>query len=223
MHTTPAHTTPAHTTWRTHGLRRCWAAVAALALATAAPAAGTPSTGNGSTDTASVRTLTAAVSAPLQASPWCGITWGSLPRTNGTSHTRGTVQDVRAGRHTCFDRLVIDVADVPGSLTYDVRYVDAVREDGSGRVLPLAGSADLRIILRAPAHRDGAPTYSPADPTALVDVRGWDTLRQVALAGSVEGQTTLGLGVRARLPFRVLVLDGPRGGARLVVDVAHRW
>jgi len=29
--------------------------------------------------------------------------------------------------------------------------------------------------------------------------------------------------VRARLPFRVLTLDGPGSGSRLVVDVAHYW
>ena len=41
------------------------------------------------------------------------------------------------------------------------------------------------------------------------------------MAGSFEGQTTIGLGVRARLPFRVFVLAGPGSGSRLVVDVAH--
>jgi hypothetical protein len=40
----------------------------------------------------------------------------------------------------------------------------------------------------------------------------------VAWAGSFEGQSTIGLGVRARLPFRVLQLPG-----RLVIDVAHHW
>jgi hypothetical protein len=45
----------------------------------------------------------------------------------------------------------------------------------------------------------------------------------VGWAGSFEGQTTLGLGVRARLPFRAFVLPGPGSGSRLVVDVAHRW
>ena len=49
------------------------------------------------------------------------------------------------------------------------------------------------------------------------------TLRQVALAGSFEGQTTFGVGVRARLPYRVFLLDGPGNGSRLVLDVAHRW
>ena len=52
---------------------------------------------------------------------------------------------------------------------------------------------------------------------------GYRTLRQVAWAGSFEGQTSLGVGVRARLPFRVTVLDGPGTGSRVVLDVAHRW
>ena len=47
--------------------------------------------------------------------------------------------------------------------------------------------------------------------------------RQVAWAGSFEGYSSLGLGVRARLPFRVFALDGPDAGSRLVVDVAHFW
>lgn len=219
MHTTPS-VTATRSTQGTRHVRRRWAVgvVAALALAAAPPAPGAPPT-----ESAAARTLATAVSAPMQASPDCGISWGSLARTNGTAHTRGTVQDVRAGRHTCFDRLVIDVGEVPRSMTFDVRYVDAVREDGSGRVVPLAGGADLQVVLRAPTHQDGAPTYSPTDPDALVNVTGWDTFRQVALAGSFEGQSTLGLGVRARLPFRVMVLDGPGDGARLVVDVAHRW
>ena len=52
---------------------------------------------------------------------------------------------------------------------------------------------------------------------------GWTTFRQVAYAGSFEGQTSFGLGVRARLPFRVFTLAGPGAGSRIVVDVAHRW
>ncbi len=42
-------------------------------------------------------------------------------------------------------------------------------------------------------------------------------------AGSFEGQTTVGLGVRARLPFRVFTLEGPGDGSRIVVDVARYW
>lgn len=158
------------------------------------------------------------------AGPYCGIWWGSSAKANGAAPTTGTLDDVRSGRHTCFDRLVLDVDDAPGRLGHDVRYVSTVRMDGSGTALPLRGGADLRVTLRAPAYTNhGVPTYRPAHPRDLVNVTGYSTFRQVAWAGSFEGQTTIGLGVRARLPFRTFVLDGPGDGARLVIDVAHRW
>ena len=47
---------------------------------------------------------------------------------------------------------------------------------------------------------------------------GYRTFRQVAWADSRRHYTYFGLGVRARLPFRVFTLPG-----RLVIDVAHRW
>ena len=70
---------------------------------------------------------------------------------------------------------------------------------------------------------DGRPTYRPANPNELVNVTGYSTFRQVASGGSFEGYTTIGLGVRARLPFRTFVLPGPGAGSRLVIDVGHRW
>ena len=52
---------------------------------------------------------------------------------------------------------------------------------------------------------------------------GYSTFRQVTFAGSFEGQTTIGLGVRARLPMRVKRIAGPGTAQRLVIDVAHHW
>jgi hypothetical protein len=51
-----------------------------------------------------------------------------------------------------------------------------------------------------------------------VNVAGYQTFRSTRYGGSFEGQTSFGLGVRARLPFRVFHVDN-----HLVVDVAHRW
>ncbi|WP_299033793.1 hypothetical protein [uncultured Pseudokineococcus sp.] len=166
--------------------------------------------------------LLAPTAAPAAAAPSCGIRWGSLPE-QVTEPATGVVEDVRAGRHGCFDRLVVDVdGDVEG---YFVAYVDQVRRPGSGDVVPLRGGAALQVVPYVPTYdvEDGSATYEPADPDELVDVAGYRTFRQVALAGSFEGTTDLGLGVRARLPFRAFVLDGPGDGSRLVVDVAHRW
>jgi hypothetical protein len=165
--------------------------------------------------------------ASAAASPYCGLTWGSLPEVRTAADTE-MVNDVRAGRHACFDRLVVDVGGQDVSFgSYDVRYVPLVHEDGSGRAVPVRGAADLQIVLGAPAYdQHGNPTFVPRDRREVVDVSGWSTFRQVAWAGSFEGRTTLALGVRARLPFRVFVLPGtPQSDhtPRLVIDVAHRW
>lgn len=159
--------------------------------------------------------------------PYCGIWWGSLPKSssavvNPTSDP-GYVVDVRSGRHACYDRLVIDVDGASDG--YYVRYVSQVRQDGSGFVVPTDGGARLSVIARQGAYHwpTATPTYDPADPSELVDVDGYRTFRQVTWAGSFESQSTVGLGVRARLPFRVFTLAGPGDGSRIVVDVAHRW
>lgn len=156
--------------------------------------------------------------------PYCGIWWGSTAERAGSGYSAGHLVNVRSGRHTCFDRLVLDVDNARHGLKYDVRYVSTVRQDGSGTQVPLRGGADIRIIVRVPAYDSaGRATYRPAHQRELVDTDGYRTFRQAAFAGSFEGQTTIGLGVRARLPMRAFVLDGPGDNARLVVDVAHRW
>lgn len=155
------------------------------------------------------------------AAPYCGISWGSLPES-AAGMSSAQVENLRSGRHTCFDRLVVDLeGDVSG---YSVKYVSRVSQLGSGVTVPLSGAADLEILVSAPAHDDsGHATYSPRTPSHAVNVDGYRTFRQVSFTGSFEGQTLIGLGVRARLPMRTFVLDGPGDGSRLVIDVAHRW
>jgi hypothetical protein len=153
--------------------------------------------------------------------PYCGISWGSLEKS-GDALGASPVTDVRAGRHDCYDRLVIDVTGSrPG---FQVRYVDPLVQDASGRVVPLAGGAALEIVMFAPVFDDsGRAYYHPATADRLVDVTGWTAFRQVSYIGGFEGVLQFGLGVRARLPFRAFTLDGPGDHSRLVIDVAHRW
>jgi hypothetical protein len=150
------------------------------------------------------------------AAPYCGIRWGSLPKSHGAT-TGAQLTAVRAGRHACYDRMVFDVHG--NGAGYNARYVSVVTEDASGRPIPLRGGARLQIAVTAPSYDlNGRPTYRPANPKELVNVAGYRTFRQIAFAGSFEGTTNVGLGVRARLPFRVFTLPG-----RVVVDVAHAW
>jgi len=157
--------------------------------------------------------------APASAAPYCGLSWGSVPESAGPDGTLSTLSDVRTGRHQCFDRAVFDLDGAASG--YDVRYVDELIADGSGQVIPLAGGAKLAIVLKAAAYDDdGNATYPGVTGRTLpgVNVTGYQTFRDTKFAGSFEGQTTLGIGVRARLPFRVFKLDD-----RVVLDVAHFW
>lgn len=150
------------------------------------------------------------------AAPYCGITWGSGKKTAWPT-TGGEMVGLRAGRHDCYDRLVFDFNRSPNG--YWVSYVDTVTYEASGAPVPLRGGARLSITVHAPAYDDsGKQTYTYDKQSELVNVNGHQTFRQVAWAGSWEGTTTVGLGVRARLPFRVFTLPG-----RIVIDVAHRW
>lgn len=150
------------------------------------------------------------------ASTCAPVNWGSGTKTvfNGAG---GSVTDIRSGRHECFDRVVIDTTVVEGG--YYVTYVDEVTHVGSGTPVPLRGGAKLFVSAYSPSYDENFDTtYHPANSAEVVDVTGYETFRQLAWAGSWEGTTDLGLGVRARLPFRVLTLPG-----HVVVDVAHRW
>jgi hypothetical protein len=163
----------------------------------------------------------AVVTIPAQAatSPYCGITWGSLAKSAGTSAaTAARITGVRAGQHACYDRLVVDLANAPAWASYQVAY-GTVRGVASGNPVAVAGGAALQITMRAHGENLSVP-----DPAHVVSVAGYRTFRQVVWAGSFEGTTVFGLGVRARLPFRVLTLSGPGAGqTRLVIDVAHLW
>lgn len=155
------------------------------------------------------------------AAPYCGQVWGSLSKAD-PAMSQAKVVNVRTGQHYCFDRLVVDLNGPAGG--YTVRYVPQVAQEGSGLPVSLRGQAFLQITVNAPAYDDaGQPTYAPANKNELSDVAGYRTFRQVAWAGSFEGYSTIGLGVRARLPFRVFALPGPDAGSRLVIDVGHYW
>ncbi|MGW0708087.1 AMIN-like domain-containing (lipo)protein [Streptomyces sp. NPDC002643] len=151
----------------------------------------------------------------------CPTGWGS-----GVKGTPGVgavpLDDVRTGRHDCYDRIVFDVPGGGDEIGYYVQYVDEFRQMGSGDLIPVSGGAILEIRVAAPSYDpEGGGVVYPGhvgENLPGVNVTGYSTFRDTRFGGSFEGETQVGLGVRARLPFRVLQLDD-----RLVVDVAHSW
>ena len=193
---------------------------------------------------------TVAVAAP--AAPYCGITWGSLPETSGPM-TQAPVTGVRVGRHDCWDRLVIDLAGTPApgfDVRYTDGFTDAYPGDSlpvaGGAVLT------VKVVAPSYGEM-GRPTVFWGEGASVADVGRFGTFRDVVFGGGSgetgdcdahpiavgthhagffcdDGRpvnwlpiSKFGLGVRARLPFRVFTLDGPGAGSRLVIDVAHRW
>ncbi len=169
-----------------------------------------------------------AVAGAASTGPYCGITWGSTAKS-ASAFTGAPVTGVRVGRHDCFDRMVIDVAGRPAA-GYDVRYITPpYRAEGSGAPLLVAGGAVLQISAHAPAYDGNGNSTVPWSGTAIVirpdqfQADGFRTFRDLVWGGTYEGYSSFGLGVRARLPFRVMQLHGPGSGIRLVIDVAHQW
>jgi hypothetical protein len=147
----------------------------------------------------------------------CSAHWGTNAKHRGsnmiTVATR--VRAVRAGKHGCFDRLVIDLSG--GKLApFSARYVKHIVADPSGKVLKVRGRAKILIVVRGPAGR-----HYHANAVNLADVSGFKSFRQVRGAGSFERVTSIGLGVRAKLPFRVSEIGSSQSGWRIVIDVAH--
>jgi hypothetical protein len=123
-----------------------------------------------------------------------------------------TLTDVRAGRHTGFDRVVFEFRGaVP---EHRIGYVPQLVQDGSGKPVSVAGTADLEVVFHgANAHEDdGTPTISPRRFST-----GLPAVKEIAQIGDFEAVVTYGIGVDRKRPIKVSTLANP---SRLVIDVS---
>jgi hypothetical protein len=160
--------------------------------------------------------------------------WGTGPQAGGMGSRAGSTEMspsalylTRVGRHACYDRVVFDI-NGPQPVSFVARYVPVVHADGSGQRVPVPGRAALELIVRAPmlgADTQGHQPWRKVPPVGwnLVvpsEISGWSSLRAVKFAGSFEGQTTMAVGAREQLPFRVSVTS-ERLYQHVVLDILH--
>lgn len=145
---------------------------------------------------------------PASAGAYCGQVWGSGPEVVGQATDVDRVA-IRTGRHACFDRFVLEFDGVLAG--YAVRY----------NADPWRMTSGARAALAVTAYSHTGPTTTVLTSIPVLDVPGYRTFRGVRRTHPSSDAYELDL--RARLPFRAFVLDGPDGGSRLVVDVGHRW
>ncbi|WP_275561945.1 hypothetical protein [Streptomyces sp. 5-6(2022)] len=188
-------------------MRRWGTAIAAIVLASAGLAG----------------TAGAAQAVGTSSAAACATAWGSLDRTDPALSGK-PLENIRTGQNECYDRMVFDIkgATAADRIGYRVGYVETLNQAGTGDPIPVGGGAILEIKVGASSYdyETGKSTYpgKARQPLPGVDVSGYQTFRDTRYASSFEGETQVGLGVRARLPFRVFQSDG-----HLVVDVAHSW
>jgi hypothetical protein len=122
---------------------------------------------------------------------------------------------VRAARHEGFDRVVFEFRNaLPG---YEVKYVTPpVHHDGSGKVVPIAGSNVVQIRMENALDADLSQASAPMTYTGPQRFKpGTPELVELARSGGFEGVLTWVAGLHDRADFRVTTLAAP---ARLVVD-----
>lgn len=168
-----------------------------------------------------------AYAATATSSTACETGWGSLNKQSPVfDYEHQPITGIRTGTHPCYDRMVIDVpgTSTANPLSYRVQYMDGntIYQAGSGDPITVGGGAVLEVVVMAPVYDPATwEVVYPAkarQPLPGVDLTGYQTFQDTRFAGSFEGETQFGLGVRARLPYRVFQLDN-----RLVIDVAHSW
>ena len=125
--------------------------------------------------------------------------------------------DLRVGEHRSFDRVVIDLR---GKMSgYNVRFVKALVQDGSGLPVQLKGKRFVSVVLYpANAHdQAGGSLYQGPE----LEQYGYPSLSGVAFIGDYEGYVSFGISLSQRAPFRVTELKDPNGPDRLVIDFKH--
>jgi hypothetical protein len=193
----------------------------ALAIVAAAQLAACGSGSHtGATTTQSTTTSTATSPTATTTTPQGGIDTMAGASTRPvhapvTNQQTALLTDVRAARHEGYDRVVFQFRNaLPG---YDVRYVTPpVHQDGSGKVVPIAGTDVVRIRMENALDADLTQASAPLTYTGPQRFRpGTPEVVELARAGGFEGVLTWVAGLRDRVDFRVTTLEAP---PRLIVD-----
>jgi hypothetical protein len=165
-------------------------------------------------------------SAPVAVPTACGSGWTTAAKQAGPDTMPGQVlTDTRGvGRNSVsgcnFDRVVFFTVSTGTTKKagYSVRYVPQALSPGQGAPLPLAGAYKLEVVINVwAANAAFQPTYFATARQDLPNVVDGARVVDTVFGGSHEGKTTIGIGLSAKRPFRVVAFtDG-----RVAVDFLY--
>ena len=127
------------------------------------------------------------------------------------------VTEVRDGSHIWFDRLVFDIeGEEEGEVGWQVEYVDAAVDPGSGGSVEVAGDAILAVTLTGVALPPELPEDIAVWDVDRLDTPDLEVVTEVVNSGTVEGRHTFFVGTEQVQPFAIERLSDPQ---RIVIDV----
>mgnify|MGYP007111431558 FL=1 len=121
--------------------------------------------------------------------------------------------DVRIGQHEGFERVVFEL-DGGGTPGWFVDYADTPTQQGSGKTIDHSGDTALNVNIDGVVYPFEAGKDDPR--IGVVDAPTEGIVTQVVNGGTFEGRRQFVIGMNARKPYSVQVLDNP---TRLVVDI----
>jgi hypothetical protein len=131
------------------------------------------------------------------------------------SDTTAYLTNIRVGAHPTYDRVVLDVTNLPSSYAYTPQ--DKLYYDPSGQPVNIPGRTFGALATQgATEHTDsGQLTYTGPQTFTTPQLTN---VRAVAVIGDFEKVLSIGLGLRHAAHVHVFTLTGPN---RLVIDVDH--
>jgi len=211
-----------------------WALGFALALAVTAAACGdgtfgTTTTGAATTTSAATTTVatttsagttttatTTTTAATTTTSAFAGDTGPEASPIRGVPS--GLLTDVRYAQREGFTRIVFDFAGTDGFPAYDIRYQAGPFRNMADEVVPVAGTAFLRVQLQPASRVDLS-----VDPYVLTYTGperidpGTVSVEEVVFVEDFEANMVWVIGITGEKPFTVGTLTNP---PRIYIDIA---
>lgn len=128
-----------------------------------------------------------------------------------------SVVAVRVATQDGYDRVVFELdGKESGEPGWRVEYTDDPAQQGSGNPVEVEGAATLAVVITGSGFpMDTGATEVSDDPTLPAEL---ESIQDVVLEATFEGQYQAFIGTTREAPFRVFRLSNP---TRVVIDVQH--
>ena len=151
---------------------------------------------------------------PVSTASTTSVPYSNVPTSASPATPSGElmISDVRAGTHSGYDRVVIELTGgEPGELTWTAQYDVSPHTQGKGDAIELPGSAILRVSVYGLTY----PPPGASTPHGLQADSAQGSITGVYVDPVFEAQAHVYVGLDVQRDFHVVEFDSP---TRIVID-----